>query len=441
VQSDKKNIIVVSFDDCMVYWKHRDCFGLELQTPNLDRFCDQATVFNSAYCQSPICGPSRASFMSGRTPYELDIHTNKIDVFDRITPIDMWSHKLRQDGYYCSSGGKVHHYYRPLRRQFHRVLYDDAQKRFGSDNIGSMDVEKIAFGGSRRGLGTVDPKDDVVFYDHQSAESVISFLQNYNSDRPFYREVGFRSPHGPWYTPVRFKEMYDYRKFWQPKSWAEGFDETDYAREHYPENIDGDDIRLWRKNVRNYFSSLTHGDYHFGRFWDAFQASPYAKNTVVIVLTDHGFHLGNRNQFKKTTLWEQVAGVPMMIYDPERAVRRDVHDPVALLDVGPTALDYAGLPPLDKCQGKSLRPLIDGGSDADRVVPTFHYDNAAIRKGQYRLIRYKDGSTELYDLDQDYWQLRNLGRDHPAHTDMLEALEDTCSAYGYGRAQDQAAET
>ncbi|MCJ8334330.1 MAG: sulfatase-like hydrolase/transferase [Epibacterium sp.] len=231
--------------------------------------------------------------------------------------------------------------------------------------------------------------------------------------------------------PHASKSVYDYRKFWKPRSWAEGFEDTDYASNHYQENIDGDNIRLWRKNVRNYYSAMTHGDYHFGRFWDAFEASPHAKNTVVIVLTDHGFHLGNRNRFKKTTLWEQVAGVPMMIYDPDRPARHDVHDPVALLDVGPTVLDYAGLPPLQDRQGKSLRPLIEGASDSERVVPTFHYNNAAIRKGNYRLIRYEDGSTELFDLDADYWQLHNLGRDHPDHGDMLKALEQTCLAHGY----------
>ncbi|WP_299500139.1 sulfatase-like hydrolase/transferase [uncultured Roseobacter sp.] len=426
----RKNIIVVSFDDAIAFYKYKDVFKEPLQVPNLDRFCQQSAVFHAAYCQSPICGPSRSSFMSAKTPHELGIFENEQNVFDRVSPKEIWSYRLKENGYFCSSGGKVHHLYRPLRRRFHRVIYSDEQKRFRSDMNLPADVEKKKFGGHRRGFGTTAKEDDNMFYDHQSADSAIKFLEDYDRGEPFYREVGFYSPHGPHYTPARFKEMYDVRNITKPVSWSDGFDENPYAAEHYSANIAIRDDRWWKMSVRNYFSAFSHGDYHFGRVMEALKASKHAENTIVIILSDHGFHLGNRNRYKKSTLWEQVAAVPFIIHDPAQKTPREVHDPVALIDVGPTVLDYAEMPGLADCVGRSLRPQVGGEAVPDRVVPTFHHDDVSIRKGDYRLIRYQDGTTEFYNLKEDYWQLRNLGSQHPDYAETYAALAACSKSYG-----------
>lgn len=429
----RKNILLVSFDDATAFWPYKTAFGEALQTPNLDRICEHATAFTSAYCQAPICGPSRSSFMSGRTPHQLGIFDNYTDVFDTVETRSMWPYRLKENGFFCSSGGKVHHRYKPVRRVFHNILYSDAQKRFGSDMNLPPDLEKQNFGGNRGGWSTTNEKDDDIYYDHKSAESAISFLDDYDDDAPFYREVGFYSPHGPHYTPVRFKQMYNPRRITRPDVWDGGFDYNEFTTSRLPENehIKSGNLRWWRNSVRNYFSAYSHGDYHLGRVWDALQASRHADNTVVVIVSDHGFHLGNRNRYMKTTLWEQVASVPMIIYDPDRREGRQVDDPVALLDVGPTVLDYAELPPLDDCVGRSLRPQVEGASDPDRAVATVYHNNVAIRKGDYRIIWYEDGSTQLFDLTDDFWQLNNLGEDHPAFDTMYAALAETGVEYGF----------
>ena len=107
-----------------------------------------------------------------------------------------------------------------------------------------------------------------------------------------------------------------------------------------------------------------------------------------------------------------------------------MEDPVALLDVGPTLLDYAGVDPLTDVPGRTLMPYLDGLGDPDRAVPTFYRDNVAIRKGDYRIVRYVDGSTQLFDLKNDHWQLRDLGEDHPAHGPMYGALVSCAKAHG-----------
>lgn len=427
-----KNILLVSFDDCVAYHHYRNVFGQTLLTPNLDRITSQAAHFQSAYCQSPICGPSRASFMSARTPHQLGIQNLSVDIFDRVAPTDIWSCKLKENGYFCSSGGKVHHGYGPLKKKYHDVIYSDEQKRFGSDFSLPPHVEKRRDGGISGGWSTMNEKDDDIFYDAKSANSAIDFLQNYDRDEPFYREVGFFSPHGPRFTPVRFKDMYDHKKFNMPKEWSDGFDDHPYTDEHMlqtPEMQAGN-VDWWQRNVRNYFSALSHGDYHLGRVWDALQASRFADNTVVVILTDHGFLLGGRNRFYKSTIWEQSAAVPLIIYDPDNPQQRIIEDPVALIDVGPTVLDYANVDPLTDTVGRTLRPQMEGGPDPDRAIPTFRYDNVSIRKGDYRFARYMDGSTQLYDITTDIWNHNNLGSDHPAYAPMQDALIECSEAYG-----------
>lgn len=429
---NRKNILLISFDDLFAFHRYRYSYGEPLQTPNLDRICSQSMQFHSAYCQAPLCGPSRASFMSARTPHQLGIFNNSINVFERVGPQDIWSYRLKEAGYYCSSGGKMHHGYGALAPELHSVLYSDGPKRFGNDFALPEHVEKRRYNGINGGWSTVNEEDDGIFYDAKSANSAIDFLDSYDSDKPFYREVGFFSPHGPRFTPARFKDMYNPDNLFMPKEWGNGFDENTFSDEFWdqtPAMIERN-WGWWRYNVRNYFSGITHGDYHLGRVWDALRKSKHADNTIVVVTTDHGFMLGTRNRFYKGTIWEQSAGVPLIVFDPSDTRPRINHDPVALLDIGPTILDYAQLDPLRNCMGRSLRPQIEGAQNPDRVIPTFRYDNASIRKGHYRFCKFVDGTTQLYDLRNDIWNYNNLGTDHPEYTSMHSALMATCAEYG-----------
>lgn len=430
----KKNILFISFDDAVAFWDYKTVFGEALHTPSLDRFCEKSTAFRRAYCQAPVCGPSRASFMSAKMPHETGVHHNKVKAFEKIPVEDFWSYQFKNNGYFCSSGGKVHHGFRPLDMPFHKALYSDRRKRFGlKDWDRQRFSEKRAFGGHRNGWGTTDPKEDGDFYDARSADSAISFLQTYDGDIPFYREVGLFSPHAPHITPVRFKEMYCEDKFIKPPEWEAGFDNNDFTQERLPENPElkaGHD-EWWRRSVRNYFSALSHGDYHLGRILDALAASPHAENTIVAIVSDHGFHLGNRNRYMKSTLWEQVARVPMIVYDPFRPTPHEVWEPVALIDIGPTLLDMAGLEPLADTFGISLAAQLRGESAPNRVIPTIYYGSAAVHKGDFHLIRYEDGSTQLFNVKDDFWELRDLGQDHPEFKGLYADFVDCCDRCGF----------
>ncbi|MEP4195719.1 MAG: sulfatase-like hydrolase/transferase [Aliishimia sp.] len=422
----RKNILLISMDDAISYWHYRKVFGKSLETPNLDRICGQSAAFHSAYCQAPLCGPSRASFMSSRTPHDTGVFDNRTNIFDVLSPKEMWSHQLRDNGYYCSSGGKVHHKFRPLPQDVHEVLYDDEPKHFRIDIRLPQKKSQVRLGGHAAGLATTDREDDGYYYDAHSSASFAKFLDAYDDDRPFYREVGFFGPHGPFITPLRFKKLYRLSDLKQPKAWADGYDQNAFAEENIKPNFNTKKTRYWKQSVRNYFSAFSHVDHHIGKVWDALKQSRHAGTTLVVILADHGFHLGEKNRFRKTSLWEQVSRVPLIIHDPDNPAPREIKDPVALLDVGKTVLDYVDVPPLDQHRGVSLRPLIEGRDIKARVVPTFHRGSIGIRKGNHRLIRYEDCGFELFDLKRDWWQLKNLGSEHPAFADLMPALV-TCA--------------
>lgn len=428
----KKNILLISMDDAVSFWRYKEIFGIKLETPNLDEICAVSTAFHSAYCQSPLCGPSRASFMSGRTPPETGVLDNKTNIFDRVPAKEMWQVRLKQDGYFCSSGGKVHHGFKPLSQDVHDLLYSDHRKGYRIDLKLKPKYRQSRNGGSGGGISTLDPKDDGYYHDAQSAKSFTEFLETYDGDAPFYREVGFFSPHSPFITPIRFKEMYPLKDFEYPPSWEDGFERSIYSDKYIKKNFGTHKKRHWAKSVRNYFSAFSHGDHHLGNVWRALKNSRFADSTIVVLLTDHGFHLGEANRFGKSTLWEQSALVPFIIHDPSKPKARVIREPVALLDVGPTILDYAEVGPIDHCVGKSLRGVVSGRkASAQRAVPTFNPHGSSIRQGQYRFIRYKDGSTEFYNVETDWWQQKMLGSDHPDFQRVSKLHDKCCLEYGF----------
>ncbi|MCB1339049.1 MAG: sulfatase-like hydrolase/transferase [Maritimibacter sp.] len=431
-----KNLVLVSLDDAVAFWNYRNVFGQALETPNLDRILAQSTRFDAAYCQAPVCSPSRASFMSGRAPHQTGVTGSDPRYLDRIPAETLWPYALKRAGFYSSSGGKLVRGYRPLPDAIHAALYSDGKKEFQVERRrrtyeGRAPDNRTYYGGFRDGPATLDAAGEAELYDHQVAASAIDFFASYRGPEPFYREVGFAGTHGPWTTPKRFKEMYDEKAFTPPAAWAEGFPDSPAADALAPRNMNSARIRYWRKSVRNYFAALSYVDDSLGKVWDALKSSPHAENTLVVILADHGLHLGERDRFRKHTLWEQVANVPLIVHDPTRPAAQTVADPVALIDLGPTVMDYLGQPLLEGTPGRSLKPLVEGARDPDRAVPTFLEDSAAIRKGNYRFIRYFDGSTELYDIRADWWQTRNLGPTHPAYDAMATAHAVTCADYGF----------
>lgn len=436
----QKNIILISIDDGGAYSRYREAFGEKLQLPNLDRIEAASTVFTSAYCQAPICGPSRNSLMSGLSPHQTGILDNYTHLFDVLRPEQLWQYRLKQRGFYCSTAGKVHHSYAPLPRPVHDILYSHPPRALAFGPPMNVPFEK--FGGLTGGVATTDPEHDPLYYDHQSAADAVAFLNGYDRPDPFYREIGFHHPHISLKSPLKFYEQYDESGFEQPEDWLDGFETADYPDLFMVQNMDLRDKAHWRKSVRNYFAAYSHVDHYIGQIWDALKESKHAQNTIVVIVSDHGYHLGDKGRMRKFTLWEESCRVPLIIHDPEATPAR-IDDPVALLDVGPTILDYADCPPLNGAPGTSLRGQINGAREPDRAIPTFLYGNSSMRKGRYRITLYQNGESEFHDVEDDPWMTRNLAFKHPDYDRYRQDLSAVCSAHGLalheGGASDEAA--
>lgn len=433
---DRRNVILIGMDDAFSFWRFKTVFGAALQTPNLDRICEVSSAFTAAFCQIPVCGPSRASAMSGLSPYETGVFDNYTNIFDVLRPEQMWQFRLKQDGYYCTTAGKIHHGFKPLPPEVHDVLYSHPSRHvfFGP----KRDAPFERFGGLMGGVGTTEPKDDRKYYDYRSSQDAIRFLVRYDGEAPFYREVGFHHPHPPFRTPIRFKEQYDIDEFIRPDTWEQGFDLSEFTSEFMAENLTPDEaVENWQKSIRNYFSAYSHVDHHIGRVWDALKASPHAENTIVVIFSDHGYHMGDKNRFRKFTLWEEATRVPFIIHDPQ-AQGRMVNDPVALVDMGPTILDYANARPMQHSVGRSLRPIIEGGAYYERAVPTFWYGSASVRKGDHRITLYQDGSSEFHNVVDDPWLTRNQAHKVPEYEPIRRELIKTCKDYGVLIVEDDA---
>ncbi|WP_170334505.1 sulfatase-like hydrolase/transferase [Ruegeria arenilitoris] len=424
---EKKNIVLITVDDGGAYSQYREAFGAPLHLPNLDRIAEDSAAFDSAYCQAPICGPSRNSLMSGLSPYQTGILDNYTNLFDVLRPEQLWQFKLKQRGYYCSTAGKVHHSFAPLPRPMHDILYSHPPHPLRLGPPQSVPVRR--FGGLTGGAGTTDPAHDSLYYDHQSATDAVEFLETYDGAAPFYREIGFHHPHIPFKTPEAFKRLYNEQDFQIPEAWNDGFDTTGYPDRFMGKNMDLRDAAYWRKSVRNYFSAYSHVDSQIGRIWAALKSSRHADNTVLIFTSDHGYHLGDKGRMRKFTLWEESCRVPLIIHDPD-AQPRQVRDPVALLDVGPTILDYAGCPPMHSTISRSLKDMTHGTSDPERAVPTFLYGNTSMRKGAYRITLYQNGESEFHNVQDDPWLTKNLAGKHPDYAKWRQDLSQVCVSHG-----------
>jgi choline-sulfatase len=178
--------------------------------------------------------------------------------------------------------------------------------------------------------------------------------------------------------------------------------------------------KQWRRAVRGYLACIHFVDHQVGRVLDALEKSPHANNTIIVLCSDHGFHLGEKQRWAKRSLWNRSTRVPLIISTPGRKKAEQCHRPVGLIDLYPTLLDLCGLPADKSLEGRSVTPLLrDTNAAWDRpIVTTFYKDNHALRSDHWRYIRYADGSQELYDLRVDPNEWHNVAAD-PKHAPAL----------------------
>jgi len=396
-------------------------------TPHLDRLAESGVLFTNAHCAAPACNPSRAALMTGIRPSTSGIYRNRqpwreSPVLENAKTLPQW---FRDHGYEVFGSGKIYHGRFPDPPSWD--YYWPSQTRNKPGDPGPDDRPVNGIPGTAHFDWGPHPEGTVEMGDWQVAEWVSGELAK-ERDEPFFLACGFYRPHLPWYAPEEYFEKFPVDSIELPT--VPDDDLADVPKAGVRMAKPGADHAKvvkhdqWRHAVQGYLASIHFVDRCVGRVLDALESSPHAENTVVVLWSDHGWHLGEKKHWRKFALWEEATRVQMIWRAPgvtEAGQRCPA--PVNLLDLYPTLTDLCGLDPNPAVEGRSLRPLLENpGADWNRPALTTHgRGNHALRDHRWRYIRYADGSEELYDHEDDPLEHDNLA-DDPAHQAVIERL-------------------
>jgi len=422
----KPNILFMCIDD-LNDWI--GCLGghPDVKTPHLDRLAARGVLFTNAHCSAPACNPSRASLMTGILPSTSGVYHNpnpwrhSAALKDAVTlPQHFMAH-----GYRAIGGGKIYHGAFPDPPSWQ--AYFPSQTKNKPDD--PMPKDRPLNGIPRTAhfdWGPV-PVADEAMGDWQVADWAIGELKK-KHDSPFFLGCGFFRPHLPWYVPQQYFDLYPVDKITLPNIKENDLDDVPPLGKKMAKP-QGDHRKVlqhkqWRKAVQGYLASITFVDTCVGRVLDAFDASDYRDNTVIVLWSDHGWHLGEKLHWRKFALWEEATHNVMMMVAPgvTQPNQRCAH-PVTLLDIYPTLIELCSLEKKPELQGRSLVPLLKNPSAAwDHPALTTHgRNNHSLRTERWRYTRYSDGTEELYDHNRDPLEWTNLAGD-PQYAEQKQKL-------------------
>lgn len=411
----RPNVLMIAIDD-QNDWV--GCLGghPQARTPNIDRLAARGTLFTNAHCQAPLCNPSRASLMTGLRPsstgiYGLEPGIRDVEATrDRVTLPQTFT-RAGYDTYTC---GKIYHD-GSIRPEGRAAEFN----RWGPAPGSGRPARRFAkLPGTPHPLMDWGPFPDRAedSADHRIADAAIDALGAAPKDRPFFVAVGFRLPHVPCFAPPEWFAKFPEDEVRLPPFRADDRDDTPrfswYLHWKLPEPrlATLQEAGEWRPLVRAYLASTAFMDAQVGRVLDALDATGRAGETIVVLWSDHGYHLGEKGITGKNSLWERSTRVPLIFAGPGIARGGSCSRPAELLDIFPTLLELTGLPARPDLEGHSLGPQLRD-ADAPRTRPaitTHNRGNHAVRTERWRYIRYADGSEELYDMVADPNEWTNL---------------------------------
>lgn len=457
----RPNIVLIIADDLNTRIGSYVDSTITVRTPNLDRLARSGARFTRAYSQYPVCGPSRASILSGLYPESNGVTNNSFETGNhRIATPALADHPtlprlLRDNGYYTARVSKIFHVGVPGGIERGESGSDDTESWdfavdiMAPETLTPGHLETLSRGrhyGSAFARMIVPDGAEGTQADVLAANQAIAILETRSGprpegatnrtrlkpDAPFFLALGFVRPHVPLIAPARHHAPFPPQDAYLPAV-PEGDleDVPEAAARTSNAQRFGMTVDEQRKAVSAYHASVSFMDEQVGRVLDALDRLKLRENTVVIFLSDHGFNLGEHTAWQKSSLWEESIRVPLIISEPG-AVQREVDAVVELIDIYPTVADLAGIERPGIVQGTSLVSLAWGGPSLDPVqgAYTITGGGASIRTDRFRYNRWGERASpeaeELYDHRQDPSEHTNLARD-PAYSqhlaDMRQALD------------------
>ena len=430
-QQEKPNVVFIMVDD-MNDWV--GAFGGNQQaiTPNMDALASKSVIFKNAYCSAALCNPSRTSILTGYQPETTGVYGNdevfrEIKGFENTVTLPQY---FAANGYDTAAAGKI----------FHNARGGSEEPKHGSDP-GSFQQERVGNAGTQfpekqdrfkhglklkeRGIkgsfthsfdwyGT-DTKDEEN-NDWKSAEYCADFI-NQEHDKPFFVACGIFKPHLPWYVPKKYFDLYNVDDIKLPEVLKNDLDDVGKMGNNMAKTTVHKAVietNNYKEAVRAYLANISFADACIGHLLNTLNQSAYKDNTIVVLMGDHGWHLGEKEHWSKNVLWERAAKTPLLIFDPRNKEAGVSTRIVSLLDVYPTLVDICDLPEKKDLDGASIAALLQNPNAEWNEIALTSKDKGmhSLRDENYRYTVYSDGFEELYDhrIDPNEWH--NIASDN-----------------------------
>ncbi|MGQ1945751.1 sulfatase [Geofilum sp. OHC36d9] len=475
IELDRPNVVFISVDD-LNDWEGALMGHSQAITPNMDRLFKQGVLFTNAHSSQAVCTASRNSVLSGLDPSTTGWYSSIKDMrknYDQVMDGHMMLPEyFRANGYNTYATGKVFHegesdfpdktsdFWTEYSPHFWNNMEPEIKKAgfgyrgrmfypfpknggqlvqlYGEDSINNYYRQTNRFYSLCGGPLSEDEIPEKGMYDEQIASWAINKINEKHS-KPFFLAVGFIRPHVPYTAPQKYFDMYNMDTLEIPSVPDNEFNDIPLMGKAiaYGYAPGGGWYNVAQKKeilpelVQAYLACVTFVDDQIGKVMEALEKSPNGKNTIIVLWSDHGQHLGEKRHFRKQALWEESTRVPLFFKVPgqkKRSVNRD--QVVSLLDIYPTLVDLCGLPVSEKLQGKSLVPLLENPDVKwDKpVLSTWLYKNHAVRSDRWRYIHYRDGGEELYDHQNDPGEHVNLAGE-PKFENVIMELRNYLPKY------------
>jgi arylsulfatase A-like enzyme len=398
------------------------CLGAhpDARTPNIDSLAARGTLFSNAHCSAPACVPSRTSFLTGRLPSNTGVYHNTDPWEDLIQGLPTLPGHLRENGYLTYQGGKIFHGSYPS-------VWDETFSHFDDPEAPTKPANNLSIASTN--LFDWYPLDvaEEQMVDYQVTDWAIERVHQTPVDQPFFLAINYFRTHLPWQIPRKYYEQFDPQNITLLPHNPNDMDDIPQAGIDQTAPYLQNKITWYHQNreaVAAYLSGGFFVDSMLGRFLDACSDRIFDQNTLVILTSDHGFHLGEKNHWRKGTLWEESTRVPFIVIAPGVTTPATTCvEPVSLLDMFPTINSLTGQPGIPELEGMDLSNWLFN-PDLPKDTPALSTEgpgNHAVRTRRWRYIRYADLSEELYDHDTDPDEWTNLAHD-PQYRDLMDEL-------------------
>lgn len=442
-----QNVVLITSD------QHRrdacGCYGNPLvKTPHLDRLARRGVRFTRAYCDSPLCAPSRASYLSGRQVHHHGALTHAINGKNPGVPgnpgivcRETLGSMFRKAGHATAAIGKLHVHgetrendlgFDVRAHRFYTYSYEDYIEEVGRERVDAYLSDKDKSDEFKYNTAMKPVRlEEKYMQDSLTTETSLEFIRA-NADRPFFIHVGLEKPHPPWTTQQRFLDMYDPEEMALPENRHEWWENEPLFPFAPGKGFNRDRTAPFsddemRRSIASYYACISDMDHNVGRILDTLDDLGLAETTTVIFTADHGDNLFEHGLEQKHCFYEGAVGVPLIVAAPGGFPRGGVSGQLAaLVDIMPTLADLAGLPVPSDADGRSLLPAMRGHLDPDRAIfSEFHEWNRPpgrmVRHGKWKYFCYADSAEVLFDLEDDPAEMRNLAFE-PACAAVRERL-------------------